>query len=199
GGPGAPAPVLLAPIGVQPLLHEEGELASARAAAAVGLPLITSTAAATPLEDIADANGDGMRWFQLYWPNDDELAASLVRRSEAAGYSAIVLTIDNYLPGWKPRDLQHAYLPFLEGVGIAQYLSDPVFQAGLEKPPDQDIGAAVGHFLGVFANPSLTWERLEWLRGATTLPLVLKGILHPDDAREARERGVDAIVVSNHG
>ena len=194
-----PAPVLLAPIGVQTLLHEEGELASARAAAAVGLPLITSTASATPLEEIAEANGDAPRWFQLYWPNDDELAASMVRRAEAVGYSAIVLTVDNYLPGWKPRDLQQAYLPFLEGVGIAQYLSDPVFQSGLEKPPEEDIGAAVGHFLGVFANPGLTWDRLDWLRGTTSLPVVVKGILHPDDAREARERGVDAIVVSNHG
>ena len=193
------APVLLAPVGVQTLLHEEGELGSARAAAAVGLPLIVSTASATPLEEIAEANGDGPRWYQLYWPNDDELAASLVRRAEAAGYSAIVLTVDNYLPGWKPRDLQHAYLPALEGVGIAQFLSDPVFRSGLEKSPEEDLGAAVGRFLGVFANPGLTWERLEWLRGATTLPIVLKGILHPDDAREARERGVDGIVVSNHG
>jgi lactate 2-monooxygenase len=198
-GTRTPAPVLLAPIGVQTLLHDEGELASARAAAAVGLPLIVSTASTTPLEEIAEANGDGPRWYQLYWPNDDELAASLVLRAEAAGYSAIVLTVDNYLPGWKPRDLQHAYLPALEGVGIAQYLSDPVFRSGLEKSPEEDLGAAVGHFLGVFANPALTWERLEWLRGATTLPIVLKGILHPDDAREARERGVDAIVVSNHG
>ncbi len=194
-----PAPVLLAPIGVQTLLHEDGELASARAAAEVGLTVITSTASATPLEEVAEANGDGPRWFQLYWPNDDELAASLVRRAEAAGYSALVLTVDNYVPGWKPRDLQQAYLPFLEGVGIAQYLSDPVFRGALEKPPEEDIGAAVGHFLGVFANPNLTWERLEWLRGTTSLPIVLKGVLHPDDAREARERGVDGIVVSNHG
>src|SRR3954469_5278545 len=194
-----PAPVLLAPIGGQTLLHEDGELASARAAAAVGLPLITSTASATSLEEVAEANGDGARWYQLYWPNDDELAGSMVRRAETAGYSAIVLTVDNYVPGWKPRDLQQAYLPFLEGVGIAQYLSDPVFSAGLEKSPEEDIGAAVGHFLGIFANPGLTWERLDWLRGATTLPIVLKGILHPDDAREARERGVDGIIVSNHG
>ena len=194
-----PAPLLLAPIGVQTLLHPEGELVTARAAASTGLPLITSTASATPLEQIAEASGEGPRWFQLYWPNDDELAASLIRRAEEAGYSALVLTVDNYLPGWKPRDLQQAYLPFLEGIGIAQYLSDPVFQAGLEKSPDEDMGAAVGHFLSVFANPALTWERLEWLRGATTLPIVLKGVLHPDDAREARERGVDGIVVSNHG
>src|SRR5215211_6629410 len=198
-GTRVPAPVALAPIGVQTLLHEQGELASAAAAAELGLPLIASTASATPLEEVAEANGDGPRWYQLYWPNDDELAASIVRRAEAAGYTALVLTVDNYVPGWKPRDLQKAYLPFLEGIGIAQYLSDPVFRAGLEKPPEKDIGAAIGHFLTVFANPRLTWERLEWLRGTTSLPIVLKGILHPDDAGEARERGVDAIVVSNHG
>src|SRR6266540_1830253 len=194
-----PAPVMLAPIGVQTLLHDEGELATARAAASLGLPLITSTASATSLEEIAEANGDAPRWYQLYWPNDDELAASMIRRAEAAGYSALVLTVDNYVPGWKPRDLQQAYLPFLEGIGIAQYLSDPVFRAALPKTPEEDIGAAVGHFIGVFTNPNLTWDRLGWLRGATTLPIVLKGILHPDDAREARERGVDGIVVSNHG
>jgi lactate 2-monooxygenase len=194
-----PAPVMLAPIGMQTLLHDEGELATARAAARLGLPLITSTVAATAMEEIAEANENGPRWFQLYWPNDDEIAASLVRRAEAAGYVALVLTVDNYLPGWKPRDLQQAYLPSMEGIGIAQYLSDPAFRSGLEKPPEEDMGAAIGHFLGVFANPNLTWERLEWLRGTTTLPIVLKGILHPDDAREARERGIDGIVVSNHG
>jgi lactate 2-monooxygenase len=198
-GTSMPAPVLLAPIGVQTLLHPDGELASARAAAAVGLPLITSTASAISLEEIAEANGAGPRWYQLYWPNDDELAASIVRRAETARYSALVVTVDNYVPGWKPRDLEQAYLPFLEGIGIAQYLSDPVFRAALEKSPEDDLGAAVGHFLGVFANPHLTWERLDWLRDATSLPIVLKGILHPEDAREARERGVDGIVVSNHG
>jgi lactate 2-monooxygenase len=198
-GTAMPAPVLLAPIGVQTLLHTDGELATARAAASVGLPLITSTASATPLEQIAEENGDSPRWYQLYWPNHDELTESLIRRAEAAGYSALVVTVDNYVPGWKPRDLQQAYLPFLEGIGIAQYLSDPVFRAALEKSPEEDIGAAVGHFLGVFTNPGLTWESLEWLRGTTSLPIVLKGILHPDDAREARERGVDGIVVSNHG
>src|SRR5262249_23775074 len=193
-GTAMPAPVLLAPIGVQTLLHPGGELASARAAAAVGLPLITSTASATPLEQIAEANGDAPRWYQLYWPNDDAIAESIVRRAEAAGYSALVLTVDNYLPGWKPRDLQQAYLPFLEGIGIAQYLSDPVFRAALERDPEEDMGAAVGHFLSVFANPRLTWESIETLRGMTSMPIVLKGILHPDDAREARERGVDGIV-----
>jgi lactate 2-monooxygenase len=198
-GTAMPAPVMLAPIGVQTIVHPEGELASARAAAALDLPLVTSTASATSMEEIAEASGEAPRWYQLYWPNDEELAASMVSRAEAAGYSAIVVTVDNYVPGWKPRDLEQAYLPFLEGIGIAQYLSDPVFQKGLEKPVEEDIGAAVGHFLGVFTNPALTWDSLEWLRGRTSLPIVLKGILHPDDAREARERGVEGIIVSNHG
>lgn len=195
-----PAPVLLAPIGVQKVLHPDGELASARAAAALGLTFVASTAASASMEEIAEAGGpEAPRWYQLYWPNHRELAESLVRRAEAAGYSAIVLTVDNAIVGWKPRDLQQAYLPFLEGIGIEQYLSDPVFREGLEKPPEEDIGAAVGHFLGVFSNPELTWDDLEWLEEVTSLPVVIKGILHADDAREARERGAAGIVVSNHG
>jgi lactate 2-monooxygenase len=194
-----PAPVMLAPIGVQTLVHPEGERASARAAAALGVPIVTSTASATSLEEIAKAGGDAPRWYQLYWPSDDELTTSLIRRAESAGYSALVVTVDNYVPGWKPRDLQHAYLPFLEGIGIAQFTSDPVFRAALEKAPEEDIGAAVGHYLGVFVNPNQTWDRLAWLRETTSLPILLKGILHPDDAREALRRGIDGIVVSNHG
>jgi L-lactate dehydrogenase (cytochrome) len=199
-----PAPLLVAPVGVQTLVHEDGERATARAAASLGLPMAVSTASATSMEDISDAMSEvggesAPRWYQLYWPSDRELAQSLVGRAEAAGYSALVLTVDNSIVGWKPRDLQQAYLPFLEGIGIAQYLSDPVFQAALEKSPEEDIGAAVGHFLGVFSNPALTWDDLEWLQGVTTLPIVLKGILHPDDAAEAAERGVAGIVVSNHG
>lgn len=198
-----PAPVLLAPVGVQKIINEEGELATARAAAALGLPLVVSTASSTSMEEIAEAGGavnrEAARWYQLYWPNDRELAASFVRRAEAAGYTALVLTVDNFIVGWKPRELQQAYLPFLEGIGIAQYLSDPVFRAALDRAPEEDIGVAIGHFLGVFSNPSLTWDDLEWLRETTSLPIVLKGILHPHDARRARERGVDGLVVSNHG
>ena len=194
-----PAPVALAPIGAQTIVHPEGELATARAAAALGLPVVVSTASATSLEEIAEAGGEAPRWYQLYWPNDDELARSLIARAEGAGYSAIVLTVDTYIPGWKPRDLQRAELPFLRGVGIAQYLSDPVFRAALERSPEEDLGAAVGHFLGVQANPSLDWDDVSELRAMTELPIVIKGILHPDDAREARERGADGVVVSNHG
>jgi lactate 2-monooxygenase len=197
-GTDAPAPVALAPIGVQTIVHGDGELASARAAAAVGLPMAVSTMSARPLEMVAAA-GDGPKWFQLYWPTDRELAASFLARAEAAGYRAIIVTLDTFLPGWKPRDLQRGWQPFLRGVGIANYLADPVFQARLAKPAEEDLQAAVGEFVGVFTNPRLTWEDLEFLRSRTTLPIALKGILHPEDARAAREHGMDAVIVSNHG
>jgi len=198
-GAAIPAPLALAPIGVQKVVHPDGELASARAASALGLPLIASTNSHFTLEQIAEAGGEAPRWFQLYWPNDRELAASFVRRAEAAGYGAIVLTVDTFIPGWKPRDLQQAWLPFLNGMGVANYFQDPVFRAALEKTPEEDPGAATGHFLGVQANPALNWDDLAWLREQTELPLAVKGIQHPDDAREAAARGVDGIVVSNHG
>ena len=194
-----PAPVLLAPIGVQKIVHPGGELASAGAAAAVGLPFVTSTASAYSLEEIAEAGGDSPRWFQLYWTGEEAIVASMVKRAEAAGYSAIVLTVDTFVPGWKPRDLQQAWLPFLEGTGTANFFEDPVFREALERPPEEDVGAAVGHYLSVYENPSLTWDRLSWLREQTSLPVLVKGILHPDDAREAVSRGLDGIVVSNHG
>jgi lactate 2-monooxygenase len=198
-GTPVPAPLLLAPIGVQKVVHDEGEPATARAAAALGVPMIASTASHFSLEEIAEAGGDAPRWFQLYWPNDPALARSLVERAERAGYGAIVLTVDTFIPGWKPRDLQQAWLPFLNGMGVANYFQDPVFRAALEKPPEEDAGAATGHFLGVQANPSLDWDDLAQLREMTSLPIVVKGIQHPEDAREAVRRGIDGIVVSNHG
>jgi L-lactate dehydrogenase (cytochrome) len=194
-----PAPLLLAPIGVQKVVHTDGELATARAAAAVGVPMIASTASHFSLEEIAAAGGEAPRWFQLYWPNDPGLARSLVERAEAAGYGAIVLTVDTFIPGWKPRDLQQAWLPFLNGMGVANYNQDPVFRAALEKTPEEDPGMATGHFLGVQANPSLSWDDLAQLREMTSLPIVVKGIQHVEDAREAARRGLDGIVVSNHG
>ncbi|HWO82543.1 MAG TPA: alpha-hydroxy-acid oxidizing protein [Solirubrobacterales bacterium] len=194
-----PAPLLLAPIGVQKVVHDEGELATARAAAAVGVPMIGSTAAHFSLEEIAEAGGEAPRWFQLYWPNDPALARSMVERAERAGYGAVVLTVDTFIPGWKPRDLQQAWLPFLNGMGVANYFQDPVFRAALEKTPEEDVGAATGHFLGVQANPSLSWDDLSQLREMTSLPIVIKGIQHPEDAREAARRGIDGVVVSNHG
>jgi len=198
-GTAMPAPLLLAPIGVQKVVHNDGELASARAAAAVGVPMIASTASHFSLEEIAEAGGEAPRWFQLYWPNDPGLARSLVERAERAGYGAIVLTVDTFIPGWKPRDLQQAWLPFLNGLGVANYFQDPVFRAALEKTPEEDPGMATGHFLGVQANPTLSWDDLGRLREMTSLPILVKGIQHAVDAREAVRRGLDGVVVSNHG
>jgi L-lactate dehydrogenase (cytochrome) len=196
-GASMPAPVLLAPVGVQTIVHPEGELASARAAAEVGLVFIHSTAAAHPIEAVAEASGDGRRWYQLYWPKERDVAASLVGRAEAAGYTALVVTLDTFVLGWRPTDLDTAYLPFLQGVGIANYLTDPAFNAPLSE--DAPLGEKVFRWAAVFGNPRLTWDDLAWLRERTSLPIVLKGVLHPDDARAALDAGVDGLVVSNHG
>lgn len=193
------APVLLGPVGVQKLAHPEGELASARAAAALGLTFVQSTQASHSIEEVAEANGDGNRWYQLYWPNDPELAESFLDRTEQAGYSHLVLTLDTTLLGWRPRDLDRGYLPFLAAEGIATYTSDPVFNARLEKPAADDPGAAGMNFAAVFPNPGLSWEQLPWLRERWSGPIVLKGIQHVEDARMALDHGVEGIVVSNHG
>ena len=197
-GTECPAPVGLAPVGVQTIVADDGEQASARAAAALGLPMAVSTMSTSTMEEIAAA-ADGPKWFQLYWPTDRDLAASFLDRAEAAGYRAVIVTLDTFLPGWKTRDLQRGWQPFLHGVGIANYLADPVFRARLAKSPEEAPQAGVGEFVGVFTNPRLTWDDLEFLRSRTTLPIALKGILHPEDARAAREHGIDAVVVSNHG
>jgi lactate 2-monooxygenase len=196
-GTAMPAPVLLAPIGVQTIVHPDGELASARAAAGAGLVFIHSTAAAHSIEQVAEASGEGPRWYQLYWPTDREVAASLVRRAESAGYSVIVVTLDTFMMGWRPTDLDTAYLPFLQSIGIANYLTDPAFNAPL--PDDAEPFDKVIRWAGMFGDPTLTWDDLAWLRGQTSLPIVLKGVLHPDDARAAADAGVDGLVVSNHG
>ncbi len=190
------APVLLAPVGVLSIVHPDGELAVARAAAGLGLTMCASTASSYPMEEVAAQAPEAARWYQLYWPADRDLAASFVRRAEAAGYTALVLTLDTWQLGWRPRDLSTAYLPFLQSVGIANYLTDPVFQRDL---PEGDSGAAVLKFVGLFNNPTLTWDDLAWLQAQTSLPLVLKGIQHPDDVRRAADCGVQAIVCSNHG
>jgi len=198
-GTAMPAPVMLAPVGVQSIVHLEAELAVGRAAAAQGIPVILSTAASHTMEQVADVMGEASRWYQLYWPRDRDLAASFVERAASAGYGAIVVTLDTWLLGWRPRDLQHAYLPFLKGEGVANYFSDPVFRAALEKTPEEDPGPAIGHWAYQFANPTVTWEDLAWLREQTSLPIVLKGIVHAEDARRAVAEGVDGLIVSNHG
>ncbi len=194
-----PVPVYVAPVGVQGIIHPDGELATARACAKLGVPFTLSTVASYTIEQVAEAMGDAPRWFQLYWSRNHEVAGSFVRRAEAAGYSAIVVTVDTYMLAWRPRDLKRAYLPFMHGEGLANYFSDPVFRSLLSAPPEEDPGSAVLQFAAIFGNPSLTWDDLEYLRGQTSLPILLKGLLHPDDAREAVRRGVDGVIVSNHG
>jgi lactate 2-monooxygenase len=198
-GTRSPAPFLLAPVGVLSIAHADGELAVARASAATGVPLILSSAASHSIEEVAEAMGDAPRWFQLYWVNDREIAASFVRRAEAAGYAAIVVTLDTPVLGWRERDLRSAYLPFIAGEGCAQFFSDPVFRSRLEQPPEEDLLAAAAAMLATFPNLDLTWDDLDWLRGQTDLPLLVKGVLAGEDAVLAFEHGADGVVVSNHG
>jgi lactate 2-monooxygenase len=193
------SPLLLAPVGVLELAHPEADLAVARAAAAEDVPLIISNQASTPMEKIAEAMAGHPFWFQLYWSVSNNLTASLVGRAEACGAKAIVVTLDTTLLGWRPRDLKNAYLPFILGKGIAQYTSDPVFRAMLARSPEEDTIGAAAKFVETYSNPGLCWADLEFLRKRTKLPIVLKGVLHPDDARLAIEHGMDGIVVSNHG
>ncbi len=128
-----PSPFVLCPIGVLEMAHRDADVAVARAAAAEGIPFVFSNQASRPMEETARAMGDAPRWFQLYWSTSNELVASLVSRAEACGCSAIVLTLDTTMLGWRVRDLDLAYLPFLRGKGIAQYTSDPVFVDALQE------------------------------------------------------------------
>jgi lactate 2-monooxygenase len=192
-------PFLLAPIGVLGIVHPDGESAVARAAAAAGVPMILSTAATTTIEDVAAASGDGQRWYQLYWPKDRTVAASLLGRAQAAGYRVLVVTLDTRMLGWRPRDLDNGYLPFLQGIGIQNYLSDPAFQASLASPADSDRDAAILKWSQIFGDASLTWDDLPFVRQHWHGPIVLKGILSPADAVRAADCGIEGVVVSNHG
>lgn len=195
-----PSPVFMAPIGVIGICAQDGhgDLATARAAAATGVPMVVSTLTADPLEDVAAEFGDTPGFFQLYTPSDRELATSLVHRAEAAGYSGIIVTLDTWVPGWRPRDLNTANFPQLRGHCLSSYTSDPVFRAGLPQPAEDDPRAVVLRWVQVFGNP-LIWDDLPWLRSLTSLPLIVKGICHPEDARRAKDGGVDGIYCSNHG
>jgi len=229
-----PAPVLLAPVGVLEMAHPEADLAVGRAGAGAGLPVMLSSQASVPMEAVAAAMGNASRWFQLYASSVDDLSDSFVRRAEAAGCEAIVLTVDTTQLGWRCRDLDLGYLPFAHGLGIAQYTSDPVFarlvdehlaQPSTSPRPQLTVAAvrtllditrahpggfwanlrsprpraAVETFLDVFSRPGLSWPDLARLRRLTSLPLLVKGVLHPDDARRAVDTGADGIIVSNHG
>ncbi|WP_407916600.1 lactate 2-monooxygenase [Kitasatospora sp. NE20-6] len=194
-----PAPLALAPVGVLSILHPDAEPGAARAAAAEGVPFVLSSASSTPMEQVAEAMGDGERWFQLYWAKDREVTRSFLDRARAAGFTALFVTLDTPLLAWRPRDLDQAYLPFLHGVGTANYFTDPAFLAGLAKPVHEDPNAAVLHFVSMFADPGKTWPDLAFLREHWDGPIVLKGVQHPDDARRAADAGMDGVVVSNHG
>ena len=222
-------PFMLAPVGVLEMAHRGADLAVARAASAEDVPMVLSSQASVPMERVGAALGDTPHWFQLYWSTSDDLVESFVSRAEASGCSAIAVTLDTTILGWRTRDLDIAYLPFLRGKGIAQYTSDPVFQRLLDEPLDAEapgprpsfsalrtlaqliraypggLGdarrarAAVQRFVRIYSRPSLTWDDLPFLRERTSLPIVLKGILHPDDARRAVDAGMDGVIVSNHG
>ena len=196
-GTRSPAPFLLAPIGVLSIAHEEAEVGVGHAAKSSGVPMLLSSAATHSIEQVAETGAP--RWFQLYWVNDREICESFVRRAEAAGYGAIVVTLDTLTLGWRPRDLRLAYLPFIKGEGCGQYFTDPVFLSKLEKSPEEDLLTAAATMLATFPNIGLTWDDLDWLRGQTSLPILVKGVLTADDAQEALAHGVDGIVVSNHG
>jgi isopentenyl diphosphate isomerase/L-lactate dehydrogenase-like FMN-dependent dehydrogenase len=198
-GTSSPTPFFLAPVGVLSAAYPEGDLAVARAAAAAAVPWVVSTAASAPMEAIADAMGDAPRWYQLYWVSDREVVASLVQRAEAAGYAAIVLTLDTLQLGWRVRDLKNRYLPFILGEGIGQFTSDPVFRSRLSVSPEEDPRGAGAAMVGMFSNLGLRWDDLKWLRERTRLPLLAKGVLRADDARRVLEAGFQGVIVSNHG
>ena len=195
-----PSPVFLSPIGVTGICTPDGhgDLAAARASAATSVPMMVSTLANDPMERVAEALGDTPGFFQIYTPKNEELAASLVGRAEAAGYKAIVVTLDTWVTGWRPRDLNAGNFPQLRGHVLVNYFTDPVFRSMLAKPPEEDPAAAIMTWAATFGRV-LTWDDMKWLRSLTTLPIVLKGICHPDDARRAIDAGADAIFCSNHG
>jgi isopentenyl-diphosphate delta-isomerase len=194
-----PYPVLLAPIGIQSIAHESAELGMAEGAREAGMPMVVSSVSSETMEDIAETAGETPKWFQLYWSAERSVARSFVERAETAGYDALVVTVDTPVPGWKERDLARGYVPQLDGEGIANYVTDDAFRDLLDQPPEDNEFGAIQTFLDVFGDPTLTWDDLDWLREQTDLPIVVKGLLHPADARRAVEHGADGVIVSNHG
>jgi isopentenyl diphosphate isomerase/L-lactate dehydrogenase-like FMN-dependent dehydrogenase len=235
-GRSLPTPLLLAPIGAAALAHADSDVLIGRAAAQAGVPYVISNQGCAPMEVVAEAMGDAPRWFQLYWSTDDRLVDSLLARAAAIDAGAVVVTLDTTMLGWRPQDLNLGSLPFSQGIGIAQYTSDPRFReivaervAAKEADGRDDVKvtlaavrsllsisrehpgdlrsnlrspeprAAVETFLDIYSNPGLTWSQLGTLRDRTDLPIVIKGVLHPEDAQRAVDAGASGIVVSNHG
>lgn len=192
-------PFILAPIGVMSIISRSGEVAAARAAGKFGIPFVLSTVSSSSIEEVASKAESTEKWFQIYPGKDVEIVKSMIRRAENAGYSTLVVTVDTTMLGWRERDLKNEYLPFLKGEGIANYLTDEVFLSRLQHKPEQDMNEAVLKFLSVYVNPSFSWSDLREIIRFTRLPVVLKGISHPDDVATAVESGVKGIVVSNHG
>jgi lactate 2-monooxygenase len=195
-----PTPLFMAPIGLNGEASQDrhGDIAAARASALTGVPFCASTLANDPLEDVKAACGDTPAWFQLYTPKNRELATSLIRRAEEAGYKALVVTLDTWVTGWRPRDLNASNFPQLRGKVLQNYFTDPVFRSLLAKPPEEDPAAAIFTWAATFGQV-LTWDDMAWFKSVTKLPIVLKGICHPDDARRAVDHGADAVYCSNHG
>ncbi len=195
-----PSPLFMAPIGLtgEATQDRHGDLAAARASAMTRVPLCASTLSNDPLEDVRKACGDTPAFFQLYTPKNRELATSLIRRAEKAGYSALVVTLDTWVTGWRPRDLNASNFPQLRGKVLQNYFTDPVFRSLLAKPPEEDLAAAIMLFAMIFGQV-LTWDDMKWFKQVTDLPIVLKGICHPEDVRRALDCGADAIYCSNHG
>jgi lactate 2-monooxygenase len=195
-----PTPIFMSPIGVIGMCAQDGhgDIATAKAARKLGVPMVASTLSNDPLEEVASEFGETPGFFQLYTPTDRELAESLVHRAEAAGFKGIVVTLDTWVTGWRPRDLNQSNFPQLRGHALGNYFSDPVFRGSLAEPPEKDLPAAIMQWGKIFGNP-LNWDDLPWLRSLTKLPLIMKGICHPDDARRAIDAGVDGIYCSNHG
>lgn len=195
-----PTPLFMAPIGLNGEASQDrhGDIAAARASALTGVPFCASTLSNDPLEDVKAACGDTPAWFQLYTPRNRELATSLIRRAEEAGYKALVVTLDTWVTGWRPRDLNASNFPQLRGKVLVNYFSDPVFRSLLAKPPEEDLTAAIFTWAATFGQV-LTWDDMAWFKSVTKLPIVLKGICHPEDARRAVDCGADAVYCSNHG
>nr|WP_304219476.1 alpha-hydroxy acid oxidase [Fredinandcohnia onubensis] len=191
-----PHPFLLAPVGMLKLAHEEAELAVSKAAAAYQVPFVQSTVSSYSIEDVAEVSGNSSKWFQLYWSNNKEISFNMVKRAEEAGYEAIVLTVDTVMMGWREEDMKNRFSPLRQGVGKANYEQDPVFLSSLDS---QDSESIIQGILDNIHHPSLNWTHVVELKERTSLPILLKGILSPDDARLAVENGVDGVIVSNHG
>ncbi|KAJ5388980.1 Aldolase-type TIM barrel [Penicillium cataractarum] len=201
-------PIALAPVGVQRIFHLDGETATAKAAQQEHVTYILSTASASSIEDVAEANGNGCRWFQLYWPlnENNDITVSLLSRAKSAGYKVLVVTLDTYILGWRPSDLDNGYSPFLrpDNIGVEMGFSDPVYRRKFQekhgKAIEEDIGTAAAEWAHtIFPGISHGWEDIKFLQDHWDGPIVLKGIQTVADAEKAVEYGVQGIVVSNHG